>query len=135
MNSFFFDMDGDGFFSVEDCDDNDPDIYPGAEEIPDNGIDEDCDGQDEITINVEESGWSQLDIYPNPSNDIFNVRLNSANEVKFVVRDVLGRSIFSGMIGTEGRAIDLSEHANGIYFIQFTDKESNQTELYKLLKI
>ena len=46
------DQDGDGFFSTEDCNDLDAQIYPGAEELCD-GIDNNCDGQfDEDVTNT-----------------------------------------------------------------------------------
>jgi arylsulfatase A-like enzyme len=43
------DFDGDGYARAlggGDCDDRDPDVHPGALDLPGDGIDSDCDGQD-----------------------------------------------------------------------------------------
>jgi hypothetical protein len=49
------DLDGDGYFTPEDCDDNDGDTYPGAPEIYD-GKDNDCDGcitSEELVVAID----------------------------------------------------------------------------------
>ena len=39
-------MDCDGVITSLDCDDNDATVYPGAQEITSDGIDQDCNGDD-----------------------------------------------------------------------------------------
>lgn len=43
------DVDGDDFAADIDCNDDDPFVYPGADEVADDGIDQDCDGEDLVT--------------------------------------------------------------------------------------
>jgi hypothetical protein len=54
------DLDGDGYSVVDgDCDDGDDGVQPGADEIPYDGIDQDCDGAD--LIDVDRDGWSAVE--------------------------------------------------------------------------
>ncbi len=64
------DADGDGYVACtvdaggwggqtitggDDCDDTDAAIFPGADEVPDDGVDQDCSGLDEVSV-AEDTG-------------------------------------------------------------------------------
>jgi len=57
------DRDGDGWVAGEDCDDEDASVNPGVMEIPNNGLDDDCDGLElEVSVHpmpddIDGDGW------------------------------------------------------------------------------
>ena len=60
------DVDGDGVTVASgDCNDSDSNIYPGAYDIPNDGIDQDCDGVDAITLPPADLDDIDGDDYPN----------------------------------------------------------------------
>ena len=50
------DADGDGVRRPADCDDTNPAIHPGAADIPDDGIDQDCSGTDATNLDIDGDG-------------------------------------------------------------------------------
>jgi hypothetical protein len=53
------DGDNDGFSSAVDCNDAAAGIFPGARETFENGVDEDCDGRDNVNLDRDVDGFSR----------------------------------------------------------------------------
>lgn len=77
--------------------------------------------------------------YPNPSNDIFNVRLNdyfkdmSTYEIaEITLINLLGEVILSKQANSNSFKLDLSTNNKGIYFIKIT--VGNKYCLKKIIK-
>jgi len=122
---------GEGFASVDgDCDDDNDQIYPGAQEIIGNGIDENCDGVDGyLSINEINNSYS---IYPNPNNGQFIIQNESGLVLNITITDFNGRIIQSNSSDSTTIVYDLTKEANGIYFVKITSQ--NTTLSIRLVK-
>jgi len=75
-------------------------------------------------IDSEGSAIANLAIYPNPSRDVFNVSFTSDAKQNLKVRifNVIGEELINEnlqqFIGEYTKAIDLSNNAKGIYFLE-----------------
>ncbi len=116
-----FDFDEDGVLLFIDCDDENPAAFPGAEEIPNNGVDENCDGED-LLVGIENLLTSGIQIFPNPTENNVQIELTESNAAELTIIDITGK-ILATHDFQQAMDLDLSDWENGIYlFMIQTDK-------------
>jgi hypothetical protein len=113
------DADGDGFrVCAGDCDDSSNSVFPEAEEIPNNGIDEDCDGQDLISgLQTMATEWG-IQVTPNPFLDRLLVTQNGTTSgLRYRLLDALGRTLLSGTLNAVQTELNTAHLPRGIYIL------------------
>ena len=70
------------------------------------------------TVGINENGQSLITIFPNPTTDFININLNNTIATQAVIYDVYGKKINEEALTETDNRINVSELANGVYFIK-----------------
>ena len=132
-NTLYLDADMDGYFSIDDCDETNPGINPSAEDIPNNGIDENCDGADFTTSTLEIEG-NAISMFPNPTTDKVTIDYEG-QKFRVEIFTITGERITKSFTTNGQLVIDLSTENNGILIVRLTDDDLNKNVTFKLVKI
>ena len=121
--NLLIDNDNDGFPNSVDCDDDNPEVFPGANEIPNNGIDENCDGEDLITSS-HTLGDLTINVYPNPATELVFIESNLGTSLEYELIDISGKTWMKGKVGSQIERIEISALNKGIYLLKIYDTNS-----------
>jgi len=147
--SFYADTDGDGFGDAmntvsgcsnnapmgyvannTDCDDTNADINPDAEEIVNNGIDENCDPLDDILDATLELGNTTIKIFPNPATDFIRVQVDGNVKLQFKISSISGQLLLI----SNTKNIDISHLPRGILILEVTNIDSGSRAVKRIIR-
>jgi hypothetical protein len=116
------DEDGDGFNQRSDCNDGDPRINPIAPDVPDNGVDENCDGADAVNLDRDADGFQR----PADCDD--------ANpSIKPGVTDIVDNNIDENCDGSDAKSTPPTRIVVSMPF--FVKKSTNKFTTFTLLQV
>lgn len=148
FNTYYFDGDNDqfgagigmvtcqvdplpGYVLVNgDCDDANPNVYPGATEILDNDLDENCDGVDGY-LGLENIELSAK-IAPVPTNGNLQILLSTPIEGSIQLIDMNGKTLIKTFVHGDEVNFDLKSLQQGNYLIRIITEDHSL--VYRICK-
>jgi hypothetical protein len=103
------------------------------------------DGTNDLTQGFHQSNWNFLGvedfapnyeaiIYPNPTEDVLNIRTSAFENVTYTLYDALGKRVMQDKLSAEQTPIQVSQLAPGSYSLTLNNETQN-LKTFKLIKI
>ncbi|MEO8147196.1 MAG: T9SS type A sorting domain-containing protein [Bacteroidia bacterium] len=97
---------------------------------------------DEVPSGITENESAlSVSVYPNPANDVINIKWNKvkSNDFTIALVDELGREIYmyrenNSNAGLKSRTIDTSTFPSGIYLLRIADDNTTYTQKVNIIK-
>ncbi len=117
-----------------DCDDDNAAAYPGAPEILNNGVDENCDNTDNYMA-VNETEIINFSLQPNPSNGVFNIVFPTVvKQLNLKLLDLNGKILNSQQLNGSSVELNYSNLSEGIYLLQISSAIETKTVRISIVK-
>jgi hypothetical protein len=95
-----------------------------------------CDGSDTIIITfkkgsgiIDNKNEINIKVYPNPTNDKLNIKIDSSNDKEFKIQIITGNGsiIYNSILNTKLKTISLQNFQKGIYYLIISNDNSAKT--------
>jgi hypothetical protein len=102
------------------------------------------DGTNDITQGFHQTNWNFLGvedfapnyeaiIFPNPTEDVLNIRTSTFENVTYTLYDALGKLVMQNILSVEQTPIQVSQLAPGSYYLTLNNQTQN-LKTFKLIK-
>jgi len=112
-------------------------VYDGAMNclaVNDDIYDDGCGARKSKLSSINSTTFDNWEIYPNPSNGILNINMNSGMENGTLqIINAIGQSVYEETI-TDSKSIDLGRFNNGIYFVKISSNQQTDIKRFVLSK-
>lgn len=77
---------------------------------------------------------SEIEVFPNPTNDILNIKTQSTDLKKYELVDLTGRTIVSVKDNLPQYSLNISHLKKGVYFLNILDDKTGSKTVKKIIK-
>jgi len=84
------------------------------------------------TLSTETFEQGDIDVFPNPATDVLNVKSVLHSDISLVLYNVSGKIVLERISGNELTQLDISNLANGLYFLNASTEDKSGT--FKVVK-